>query len=290
LNGKLNSPSSLTKAIKLAPESILTYLNDKLKNNPNWEKIGYLVKAICSNFELKTCKICNKQLTYSKSKENDYCSKRCVQLDKEIRAKIEESCIEKYGVKSPTMNLDILEKRKQNNLKKYGVADPISLTEIQNKRQQTCQEKFGGNSPACSNIVREKMKETCSQRYGKSYSSQVDSIKQKTIKTFRKNKFQSFNKFKDFVIPQFTEVEYVENKTNDLFQWKCVKCGNVFEQQGIYTTGHLKTQHISLLECPRCLHCYPLIQGYSKSEKELVEFCKQYYPDLKENDRTLIRT
>lgn len=37
--GKLNSPSSLTKAIKLAPESILTYLNDELKANPNWEKL-----------------------------------------------------------------------------------------------------------------------------------------------------------------------------------------------------------------------------------------------------------
>ena len=66
--------------------------------------------------------------------------------------------------------------------------------------------------------------------------------------------------------------------------------GKIFEQTGIYTTGHLKSQHISLLECPRCLHCYPFIQGYSNSEKELVEFCKQYYPDLKENDRTLIRT
>ena len=63
--------------------------------------------------------------------------------------------------------------------------------------------------------------------------------------------------------------------------------GKIFEQTGIYTTGHLKSQHISLLECPRCLHCYPFIQGYSNSEKELVEFCKQYYPDLKENDRTL---
>ena len=40
---------------------------------------------------------------------------------------------------------------------------------------------------------------------------------------------------------------------------------------------------------PRCLKCYPFIQGYSNSEKELVEFCKQYYPNLIENDRQLIK-
>lgn len=122
------------------------------------------------------------------------------------------------------MNLDVLEKRKQNNFKKYGVADPISLTEIQNKRQQTCQEKFGGNSPACSVDVRNKMKDTCQQRYGKAYSSQVDSIKQKTINTFRKTKFKKFEKYSEYVMPQFTEDEYCKNSNNETFKWKCVKC------------------------------------------------------------------
>ena len=41
---------------------------------------------------------------------------------------------------------------------------------------------------------------------------------------------------------------------------------------------------------PRCLNCYPYINtGYSNLEKELIDFCKEYYPNLIENNRTLIK-
>ena len=40
---KLNSPSILTKAIKCASNEIIDYLNDLLKNEPEWEKISYLI-------------------------------------------------------------------------------------------------------------------------------------------------------------------------------------------------------------------------------------------------------
>ena len=53
--------------------------------------------------------------------------------------------------------------------------------------------------------------------------------------------------------------------------------------------GHLTHIDKQLFDCPRCLHCYPFIQGFSNSEKELVDFCKQYYPNLIENDRQLIK-
>ena len=39
----------------------------------------------------------------------------------------------------------------------------------------------------------------------------------------------------------------------------------------------------------RCFNCFPFFHNTSKMEKELVDFCKEYYPDLKENDRTLIK-
>ena len=40
---------------------------------------------------------------------------------------------------------------------------------------------------------------------------------------------------------------------------------------------------------PRCLNCFPKYTGVSAKEIELSEFCKQYFPDLKENERTLIK-
>jgi hypothetical protein len=43
---KLNSPSTLTKAIKCASNEIIDYLNDLLKREPEWEKISYLIICI----------------------------------------------------------------------------------------------------------------------------------------------------------------------------------------------------------------------------------------------------
>jgi hypothetical protein len=60
--------------------------------------------------------------------------------------------------------------------------------------------------------------------------------------------------------------------------------GNIFEST-IHGNCHNQSKFTNL---PRCLNCYPFIQGFSNSEKELVEFCKQYYPNLIENDRQLL--
>lgn len=43
---KLNSPSTLTKAIKCASKEIINHLNDLLKREPKWEKISYLIIGI----------------------------------------------------------------------------------------------------------------------------------------------------------------------------------------------------------------------------------------------------
>jgi hypothetical protein len=60
--------------------------------------------------------------------------------------------------------------------------------------------------------------------------------------------------------------------------------GNIFKQKIYQTSFNDEFPYL-----PRCLNCYPFIQGYSNSEKELTDFCKQYYPNLIENDRQLIK-
>ena len=97
------------------------------------------------------------------------------------------------------------------------------------------------------------------------------------IKEKRLNKqFEDLNKFSDFVIPLFTREEYTGSWRSDKkYKWQCVKCGNVFE--------------IPTLSCeiPRCLKCYP--KKISALEKHLAEFCIQYFPNLIQHDRTLIK-
>ena len=60
-------------------------------------------------------------------------------------------------------------------------------------------------------------------------------------------------------------------------------CQNEFEQK-IHTTGHVK-------ECPylpHCWNCYPRLSGESKSELELLDFVKQYFPNA-HKDNELIK-
>jgi len=58
------------------------------------------------------------------------------------------------------------------------------------------------------------------------------------------------------------------------YPWKCVKCNTEFEDD--IDSGRI----------PRCPQCYPYF--YSKFEEEVLTFCKQYYPNLIENDRSIL--
>lgn len=50
-----------------------------------------------------------------------------------------------------------------------------------------------------------------------------------------------------------------------------------------------KNYNLLPLNCPRCLNCYPILSNDSNLEKELTGFCKEYYPNLIENDKELIK-
>lgn len=56
---------------------------------------------------------------------------------------------------------------------------------------------------------------------GVEYNMQVDLIKNKARQTNKRKQFQKFVKYSDYIIPLFTEDEYIND--NDL-HWKCVKC------------------------------------------------------------------
>jgi hypothetical protein len=61
---KLNSPSTLTKAIKCAPNDIIIFLTELLEKEPEWEKISYLIIGLVTGTKLKTCLYCGKTLKY----------------------------------------------------------------------------------------------------------------------------------------------------------------------------------------------------------------------------------
>ena len=89
-----------------------------------------------------------------------YCSNKCSNSSKDKINKIKQTCLDKYGVDSPS-----------------------KINSAKEKKKKTCNEKYGGNAPSCSNQVKDKIKQTCLDKYGCEYSSQSDIVKNKVKQT-----------------------------------------------------------------------------------------------------------
>ena len=86
-SSKVSSPSKLTKAIKECDEILLKKMENYLEKRPEFEKISYLISAICKNVELKKCLFCGKTLTYTQSRNHNYCSNSCAQRSENVTEK-----------------------------------------------------------------------------------------------------------------------------------------------------------------------------------------------------------
>lgn len=285
------------------------YLKNYLNNIPEWESIKHIIYGIVFNIELKHCIACGKLLTYSKSILNGkYCSRKCCLSSSSFRESVKNSVIEKYGVDNVSKvekikkkaiktyynkkNNELLnqknEKRNNTLIKKYGsLKNYYKITS--EKRKQTLLNKFGVEFSFQRKEIKEKIKETLKKRYGDSngslqkYYSKI--IRDKAYKNslekngiFDKNAEIFWKKiqtvWKNYIIPLFEKKDY--HGKNNVYKWKCVKCGNKFESR-IYCTGHMKNVDWFL---PRCLNCYPLYKGESQKERELLEFCKNFFPNI----------
>ena len=75
----------------------------------------------------------------------------------------------------------------------------------------------------------------------------------------------------------FSKNEFYGTTLKIEYPWKCLKCNKIF--YAVYPKNG---------RAIRCTHCFPIKSNKSFIEKELIDFCKEYYPNLIENDRTLI--
>ena len=301
------------------------YLNDILTKNSNWENIKNIVYSICFNEELKHCKNCGKEMKYSKGLNYNYCSVKCTANSKEvkdkikqtnlerygceysaqnekvkeklkqtnlekynctnvfqsekIKEKIKQTNLERYGVKHPTQNEEVKDKIKQTNLERYRCSCSLQNEEVKDKIKQTNLERYGVEHPTQNEEVKDKIKQTNLERYGVKHLMQNEKVKQ----IFHDKSFDNLiPKFIQYgITPLFSKEEY--EGYDKIYKWKCLICQNEFEQK-IYPTNHVK-------ECqylPHCWKCYPRMSGESKTELELLDFVKQYYPNA-HKDNELIK-
>ena len=198
--------------------------------------------------------------------------------NKEVREKVKQTNLEKYGCENPFQNKEVREKVKQTNLERYGCEYASQNKDIQEKAKQTNLEKYGCENPFQNKEVQERYKQTCIEKYGCENPMQSEKVKQ----IFHDNSYDNFilSFIQYGITPDFPKEEYTGyDKT---YRWKC-KCGNIFEQK-IRTTGHVE-------ECPllpHCWKCYPRMSGTSKAELELLDFVKQYFPNA-HKDKKLIK-
>ena len=169
--------------------------------------------------------------------------------------------MERYGVKRPLQNVSIQKKTKQTNLTRYGVENVFQNAQIQSQIRQTCLSRYGVNNARKSTV-----------------------ISQKATKTRKISQFRHIKEaWKDYVIPLFTEDDYIDCHSS--YRWKCVKCGNEWEQH-----IHKSYKNGEIIYFPRCLKCYPYVEGFSYLEKEVIDFIKSVYPgEIIENNRKTIK-
>ena len=104
-----------------------------------------------------------------------------------INRKHEDTCMKKYGVKSPMQCKEIQDKAKNTNLGRYGAENPFGSKEIQDKIKDTWQKNYGENiiNPGQAQVVKDKIKDTWQKNYGEDIVnvSQVKEIRDKIEST-----------------------------------------------------------------------------------------------------------
>ena len=128
------------------------------------------------------CPTCGKPLIF-KGIFFKFCSNICAQSSDEIKQKIKQTCIEKYGVDNYSKTKESKEKIKQTCLEKYGVEYFWQSNECKEKIKQTCLEKYGVDSPLKSEKIRNKGKQTCLEKYGVDNPAKLEENKEKVKQT-----------------------------------------------------------------------------------------------------------
>ena len=267
------------------PSNILL-INEWISNNQNFIQLNkdlisskifknkyFFIYAFIYENDVRYCEECSKIICFNEIDKRRFnkrfCSSSCSSSNKNVIAKYKETCIQRYNMPYKPMTEATKQKIKNTNIQRYNVDNPAKNKNIISRISTTCKQKLN------SAQVKIKKQQT--------YLNKYNSIVPLAHKRF--NKILSWNKA---IIPLF-DITALTGKPQTQYLWKCVKYNNIFKSK-IYTTGYFCKMAIQLKQTclPRCLRCYPFNTGFSNKQKQLYQFCKNYFPNLKENYRKLI--
>ena len=177
------------------PNTLRRYTS-RIEGKYNKDIYEYLINRYNDSYSLKEtlfriyngieehpkCPTCGKPLVF-KGMFFKFCSNICAQSSDEIKQKIKQTCLKKYGVDNYNKTKESKEKIKQTCLEKYGVEYFWQSDECKEKIKQTCLEKYGVDSPLKSEKIRNKGKQTCLEKYGVDNPAKLEENKEKVKQT-----------------------------------------------------------------------------------------------------------
>ena len=183
LKDKFINPQTIKKFFEKYPQKQEIFKAIYKQNYSDFKYYTFIRFCLSGKID-SFCTICGKQLNQSQIKNNNtHCSKQCVQQDKSIREKIEESNFKKYGCKYTFCAESVKKKIRQTNLERYGCQYASQNSQIVQKTKQTNLERYGHTCALLNDQVKQKTKQTNLERYGVENVFQNQQIKDKIKQT-----------------------------------------------------------------------------------------------------------
>ena len=182
-NGYLNSVLSrkLKNNSNLSNDELelLNYINNNYFKCKSIKEVFYWLKH--DLHDIPHCIVCNKEIKFdlTTSSYSKYCCCKCAQLDPNLRIRLENTCIERFGARHNMLVQKYKDQIKKTCLEKYGVENVFSTTECKEKIKQTNIRKYGYDNPRKNKDIIEKTKQTCLKKYGVTCTTKLRSIRLK---------------------------------------------------------------------------------------------------------------
>jgi hypothetical protein len=121
--------------------------------------------------------------------------------------------------------------------------------------------------------------DTVLKKYGVPHIMMADNIKRKSVENARRYYYSQIitsPKLLEYVIPLFTEQEFINTFRDNKYKFQCKTCNQIFED-------HIDGGHM-----PRCWDCHPYLR--SKVELEIIDYIKSICPsiDILQNKRSIL--
>lgn len=145
-----------------------------------------------------------------------------------VKEKAEQTCIEKYGAKAPTLNPTVLSKAQSTIAENWGVEWPQQHEMIREKTRKVFEDSYGGSCPAKNTEVVNKTKATNLKKYGVLAPFLTPESVLKNQISMRNKTYLSQISSRSDLQPLFSYDEFVASSIDTEHTFQCLSCNTCF--------------------------------------------------------------